>query len=108
MVREKQADGRWDWELLVRKISQLAIHEPDDTTLKLPLALRNRRRVWRLLEEARLDDIAGPERKMLEKREEERRRFVSEQPVPDFPGPPPGFPMISGKSPFAPPEKSAT
>lgn len=59
-VREKQRAGTWDWERLVRALAQVTIHEPRDETLRLPLGLRNRRRIWRLLEEARLDDVAGP------------------------------------------------
>ena len=59
-VRAKQRRGNWDWELLARQLSQVTIHEPDDTTLQIPQALRNRRRIWRLLEEARIDDVAEP------------------------------------------------
>ncbi|KAK8076298.1 hypothetical protein PG994_003570 [Apiospora phragmitis] len=56
LVREKQRNGNWDWELLVRKLSKPEIHEPSDTTLNLPVGLRNRRRIWRCLEEARVGD----------------------------------------------------
>ncbi|KAI1771558.1 hypothetical protein F4818DRAFT_429386 [Hypoxylon cercidicola] len=58
-VHKKHQDGSWDWELIVRRLSQVKIHEPSDETLNLPLGLRNRRRIWRLLEEARLDDVAN-------------------------------------------------
>lgn len=58
LVRAKQHAGRWNWELLTRQLSQIHICEPDDTSLSLPVSLRNRRRIWRLLEEARVDDIA--------------------------------------------------
>ncbi|XXG93756.1 hypothetical protein Hte_000005 [Hypoxylon texense] len=58
-VHEKYRCGSWDWELIVRQLSQLEIHEPGDGTLSLPVGLRNRRRIWRLLEDARLDDIAN-------------------------------------------------
>lgn len=61
-MREKQraGDDHWNWERLVRALAQVAIHEPQDKTLELPLGLRNRRRIWRLLDEARPDDVAGP------------------------------------------------
>ncbi|KAK8098835.1 uncharacterized protein PG998_012076 [Apiospora kogelbergensis] len=57
VVREKQRNGNWDWELLVNKLSNPEIHEPTDTTLNLPVGLRNRRRIWRCLEEARFGDM---------------------------------------------------
>ncbi|KAI1169461.1 hypothetical protein F4777DRAFT_573055 [Nemania sp. FL0916] len=58
LIREKQRDGSWDWELLVRKLSHVKLHESGDTTLSLPLGLRNRRRIWRCLEDGRVDDVA--------------------------------------------------
>ena len=86
MVREKQQAGRWNWELLAHQLSHTKIHTPDDITLRLPLPLRNRRRIWRLLEEARVDDIAGPEGKALAaRRVEERKRLDM------LPRPPPNF-----------------
>ena len=57
-IRERQRAGNWNWELLVRELSQVKIHEPHDTTLTIPRNLRNRRRIWRILEEARIDDVA--------------------------------------------------
>jgi hypothetical protein len=56
-VREKKGAGTWDWELLVRKLSKVDIHDPHDTELNLPLGLRNRQRIWRGLEEARAGDV---------------------------------------------------
>ena len=64
-VREKQHAGRWNWELLVRQLSLKKIHEPDNRSIKLPLQLRNRRRIWRLFEEARVHDVAGLEEKLM-------------------------------------------
>ena len=58
MIHEKHQEACWNWELLARQLSQLKIHEPGDTSLRLPPALRNRRRIWRILEEARVDDVA--------------------------------------------------
>lgn len=58
LIQEKQRSGTWDWELLVQQLSEPAIHEPSDTTLTLPVGLRNRRRIWHCIEEARVDDTA--------------------------------------------------
>ncbi|KAJ2994822.1 hypothetical protein NUW58_g1448 [Xylaria curta] len=58
LVRKKQEDGDWGWELLVHKLSQVKMHQASDATLNLPLGLRNRRRIWRCLEDARIDDVA--------------------------------------------------
>lgn len=67
--------GRWDWELLVRQLSQTEIHEPDDRSVSLPPSLRNRRRIWRILDEARINDIAGVnEQRMVASLEEKRER----------------------------------
>lgn len=83
VVRERQRAGRWNWELLARQLSQTKIHEPNDTSLRLPLPLRNRRRIWRLLEEARVDDIAAPEgRAMAARRDEQRRHWAMQPPLP--------------------------
>lgn len=57
-VRERQHAGRWNWELLVRQLSLKKIHEPNDVSIELLLQLRNRRRTWRLFEEARVHDVA--------------------------------------------------
>ena len=62
-IHEKDQTGQWNRELLARQLSQTKIHEPDDRSLKLPLALRNRRRIWRLIGEGKVDDIAEPEEK---------------------------------------------
>ncbi|KAI0965056.1 hypothetical protein F4678DRAFT_454043 [Xylaria arbuscula] len=65
LIRKKQQDASWDWELLVRKLSDFKIHESHNTTLNLHLGLRNRRRIWRCLEDARVDDVA---KRMLQPR----------------------------------------
>ena len=36
-----------------------SIHEPDDASLNLPLEPKSRRRIWRLLEETRVNDVPG-------------------------------------------------
>jgi hypothetical protein len=97
VIRERQQTGHWNRELLARQLSQTKIHEPRDITLELPLQLRNRRRIWRLLEEGRVDDVAGPEGSAIQARLEERDRLWAEKqaknplpPIP-FPGTTPCF-----------------
>ncbi|KAI9664255.1 MAG: hypothetical protein M1831_002434 [Alyxoria varia] len=46
----------WNWELLARGLSQNSMIEYNDETLTLPLGLKNRRRIWILLELARIGD----------------------------------------------------
>ncbi|KAI4165363.1 MAG: hypothetical protein LQ342_001231 [Letrouitia transgressa] len=43
--------GGWDWELLVRQLSQPEVLEPGKVLVDMPLKLRNRRRVWTLVED---------------------------------------------------------
>lgn len=98
MIHEKQQSGRWNWELLARQLSQVKIHEPNDDSLKLPLALRNRRRIWRLIEEARVDDIAGPAEEKIAALVEERKRQVNMWSPAEFNSRLP-FPLFSPKKP---------
>lgn len=56
-IRAKQTSGRWDWKSLLRSLSQPDIHMPSNESLHIPLSLRNRRRIWRILEEARVNDL---------------------------------------------------
>jgi hypothetical protein len=91
--------GDWNWELLARKLSQVQIHEPTDTSLALPLALRNRRRIWRLLEEARVDDVAGPEGRARADREEEQKKRWAALSIGPVTSAPHGFPGSSFKRP---------
>jgi len=58
MIRSRQRTGQWDWKELVTKLRQSDIHRPVDVSLQLPLSLRNRRRIWRILEVARVNDVA--------------------------------------------------
>ncbi|KAF3480881.1 uncharacterized protein GIQ15_06228 [Arthroderma uncinatum] len=51
------AENYWNWEQLVRMLAQTEIFEPGNDMSKAPLRLRNRRRIWRLLDEARLRDV---------------------------------------------------
>jgi hypothetical protein len=98
MIRERQKTGNWNWELLARQLSQIVIHDPHDKTVKLPLRLRNRRRIWRILEEGRVDDVAGPEERAKQAWLEERdRRWASER-TERPPGPFPPFPPFGSTS----------
>ena len=46
----------WDWEQLVRQLAQVEVFEPGNPMSKAPLNLRNRRRIWRILEKAEFRD----------------------------------------------------
>ncbi|KAI1393090.1 uncharacterized protein F4822DRAFT_393052 [Hypoxylon trugodes] len=63
LIQKRRQEGNWDWKALGRQLSRVEIHTPSDETLNLPLGLRNRRRIWRLLEDARVDDIASDGRR---------------------------------------------
>lgn len=67
-VLTKDVNSEWDFELLVREISQVGFwelgggREKDDRDRlafidEPPPSLRNRRRIWRCVEEMRLDDM---------------------------------------------------
>lgn len=47
----------WNWELLVRQLAQVDLHEPRAVLEDLPMGLRNRRRIWRLVEDVCSDDV---------------------------------------------------
>jgi hypothetical protein len=46
----------WDWELLVRQLTETDIFEPGKLMDHALLGLRNRRRIWRLVDEAKVDN----------------------------------------------------
>lgn len=52
-----EAEEVWDGERLVRTLAQVDVFEPGQPLEHAPLRLRNRRRIWRLLEEAEDGDI---------------------------------------------------
>ncbi|KAH1375050.1 hypothetical protein KXX16_009423 [Aspergillus fumigatus] len=52
-----EAEEVWDGERLVRTLAQVDVFEPGQPPEHAPLRLRNRRRIWRLLEEAEDGDI---------------------------------------------------
>ncbi|KAI1207809.1 uncharacterized protein F4807DRAFT_433404 [Annulohypoxylon truncatum] len=55
-----------NWELLVRKLSQEAwsIWDAESSSLKVPSGLRNRRRIWQLIEEMYVGDLVPVKRMM--------------------------------------------
>jgi hypothetical protein len=53
------ADGAWDWELLVRQLAQVEVFEDGNIMADVQLGLRNRRRIWRLVDDARMGDSAA-------------------------------------------------
>ncbi|MCJ1329976.1 hypothetical protein MMC10_006657 [Thelotrema lepadinum] len=65
LVLEKQGSGSWDWVDLHARLTDFKIHEPSDKSIDIPLALRNRRRIWRLLEEARIHDYARKQEELV-------------------------------------------
>jgi hypothetical protein len=52
-------DGAWDWEFLVRQLAQVEVFEDGNMMANVQLGLRNRRRIWRLVDEARMGDSAA-------------------------------------------------
>jgi hypothetical protein len=48
--------GTWDWELLVRQLAQVNILTDGNLMANVQLGLRNRRRIWRLVDVARMND----------------------------------------------------
>ncbi|OTB13844.1 hypothetical protein K445DRAFT_24339 [Daldinia sp. EC12] len=52
-------DQEPNWELLVRRLSQVAwrMWDVDGSTVKIPNGLRNRRRIWKLIEEMYVNDL---------------------------------------------------
>lgn len=45
------AGQEWNWELLVRQLAQTDVYKPKTILEDLPLGLRNRRRIWTLVED---------------------------------------------------------
>ena len=39
----------WNWELFVRQLAQINLYEPRAILVDLPMGLRNRRRIWRII-----------------------------------------------------------
>ncbi|KAI9692687.1 MAG: hypothetical protein M1820_009437 [Bogoriella megaspora] len=94
VFHEKHRSGQWDWKRLAFELADKTIHEPGNTSLQLPLALRNRRRIWRLLEEARINDVSTrEEERMVENR---RVREQAESTTRSFRGVPPILPVPAG------------
>ena len=48
---------RWDWEGLIRTLAQQAVFEKDGPMSNgVPLGLRNRRRIWRIMRELKVPE----------------------------------------------------
>ena len=54
-------DREWDWELLARQLAHREAFEPGGPMEGAPPGLRNRRRIWRLVEEMRVGDVETPD-----------------------------------------------
>ena len=51
---------KWDWERLVRALAQKDVFEPGGSMADgVPLGLRNRRRIWRMIEDIGIPDDNG-------------------------------------------------
>ena len=57
----KPLGGQWNWELLVRQLARVDLHEPKAVLEDLPMGLRNRRRIWR-----RVKDILSEEQSVFQ------------------------------------------
>lgn len=55
----KPAEQEWNWELLVRQLAQVDLHEPRAVLENLPMGLRNRRRIWRLADDILSEKVDG-------------------------------------------------
>lgn len=55
-LQSKGDDIRWNYELLVRQLAQVEYFESGEN---VPLGLRNRRRIWRLVEEMYVGDVCS-------------------------------------------------
>ncbi len=59
-VEKYDANGVWDWELLVRQLAQVEVFQEGNLMANVQLGLRNRRRIWRVLEAVRMVNPYGP------------------------------------------------
>lgn len=57
----KPEDHQWNWELLVRHLAQVEIHKPRAVLDDLPMGFRNRRRIWRLVDDIIAEKAVGEE-----------------------------------------------
>lgn len=55
----KPLEQEWNWELLVRQLAQVDLHEPRAVLENLPIGLRNRRRIWRLVEDILSEEVVS-------------------------------------------------
>ena len=57
----KSPGKEWNWELFVRQLAQVNLHEPRAVLEDLPMGLRNRRRIWRLVEDILSQEVIDVE-----------------------------------------------
>jgi len=59
MVEDKARSGEWGWHQLARRLAAVTrgTEHPKNHTMQLPAGLRNRRRIWPILEEARMNVV---------------------------------------------------
>ncbi|KAL2037048.1 hypothetical protein N7G274_010175 [Stereocaulon virgatum] len=55
----KPEGHQWNWELLVRHLAQVEIHKPRAVLDDLPMGFRNRRRIWRLVDDILAEKAVG-------------------------------------------------
>ena len=55
----KPQGQQWNWELLVRQLAQANLHEPRAVLYDLPMGFRNRRRIWRLVDDILAEEAVG-------------------------------------------------
>ncbi|KAL9087050.1 MAG: hypothetical protein Q9165_006878 [Trypethelium subeluteriae] len=84
VIREKDAstdgseDSRWDWELLVRQLAQPNVFDEGQPLTDVPIGLKNRRRIWQLLDDMYLGDVQPSKPNVFG-----RAPFPIEPPLPD-------------------------
>lgn len=47
----------WNWKQLIRQLAQVDLHEPKAVFEDLPMGLRNRRRIWRIVDDMLSQDV---------------------------------------------------
>lgn len=63
-AKESSREGViWDWEMLFRQLSQVTAFEPGNPLEDVNQGLRNRRRIWRIVEDMRTDEFSMEELK---------------------------------------------
>ena len=55
----KSGHGGWDWQMLCKDLASKALWESDGLGDLLPIGLRNRRRIWRLVEDLLMESTGN-------------------------------------------------